>query len=62
MSSKKPIFYLLTNQKHLNMKATTNRTKKGGEEIKPGTLHGGQEEIKPGTLHGGEEIKPGTLC
>ncbi|MBP6237604.1 MAG: hypothetical protein KA536_15750 [Saprospiraceae bacterium] len=49
------------------MKAITNRFTKGGEEIKPGTLHGGQEkttnaeEIKPGTLHAGEEIKPGRL-
>ncbi len=25
-------------------------SKKGAEEIKPGTLHGA-EEIKPGTLH-----------
>ncbi|MBP6237605.1 MAG: hypothetical protein KA536_15755 [Saprospiraceae bacterium] len=49
------------------MKTTNNSARKGGEEIKPGTLHSGQEkptnaeEIKPGTLHGGEEIKPGTL-
>jgi len=54
------MIYSTNNRPAHDIKPSTLLSKRGGEEIKPGTLHGG-EEIKPGTLHGGEEIKPGTL-